>query len=97
MASWAERFAVIRDRHRRDDGSRWSGAALERATGGRVSRNYVSKLGTGRVEDPSFEKIWAISRAMGVPLEEWVEGEPGFSDVRSGPEATGGGQKRCGV
>lgn len=60
------------DRYRRDDGSRWSGAALERATGGKVSRFYVSALRRGLTDDPSFERIAAISEAMGVPLEEWL-------------------------
>ena len=73
MTSWANRFENIRDRYRRDDGTRWGGAALERATGGKVSRSYVSKLRAGRVEEPSFEKIHALSIAMGVPLEEWVQ------------------------
>lgn len=73
MSSWTERFERIRDEHRRDDSSRWGGAALERATGGWVSRNYVSKLKNGHIHDPSFEKIYAISEAMDVPLEAWME------------------------
>lgn len=71
MPHWDERFEQILEVYRRDDGSRWSGAALERASGGIVSRNYISKLRAGRIQDPSFYRMYAISKAMGVPLEEW--------------------------
>lgn len=43
-----------------------------RATGGRVSRNYVSKLANGGIGDPSFGKIYAPAEAMRVPLEAWM-------------------------
>ena len=76
MADWARRFERILDRYRREDGSRWTGAAIERATRGRVKRNYVSALKTGRVANPSFEKLFAISRAMGFPVEVWAEDDP---------------------
>lgn len=71
MEEWANTFEEILDEYRRDDGSKWSGAALERATGGGVSRNYVSSLRRGDIREPSFAKILAISDAMGVPLERW--------------------------
>ncbi|MGB3633310.1 MAG: hypothetical protein WA982_04670 [Rubrobacteraceae bacterium] len=34
--------------------------------------HYVGHLKAGRLKEPSFGKIYAISRAMGVPLDEWV-------------------------
>lgn len=71
---WARKFEELRQLYRRDDGSRWSGAALERATGGKVTVSWVSKLSRGVYQDPGFSKIAAISRAMGVPLEKWLEG-----------------------
>lgn len=70
---WARKFEELREQHRRDDGSRWSGAALERATGGKVTVSWVSKLSRGEYQDPGFSKVAAISRAMGVSLEEWLE------------------------
>lgn len=76
MADWARRFERLLDRYRREDGSRWTGAAIERATRGRVKRNYVSALKTGRVANPSFEKLLAISRAMGFPVDVWAEDDP---------------------
>ena len=45
---------------------------MERATGGYVSRQWVGHLKSGRIKEPSFGKVVAISRAMGVPLEEWT-------------------------
>lgn len=72
MESWAQTFDRLRHQYRRDDGSRWTGAALERATSGEVSRTYISKLHTGQIHDPSFAKISAISRAMGIPLDAWT-------------------------
>ncbi|MGF1473895.1 MAG: helix-turn-helix domain-containing protein [Rubrobacteraceae bacterium] len=60
-------------RYRRDDGSKWGGKSLERATKGYVSHQYVGHLKAGRIKEPSFGKIYAISRAMGIPLEEWLD------------------------
>lgn len=71
MEDWARRFELLRDEYRRDDGSKWTGAALERATGGIVSRTYVSEFARGKIKEPSFSKIVAMSDAMGIPLEAW--------------------------
>lgn len=70
---WARKFEELRERYRRDDGSRWTGAALERATDRRVTVSWVSKLSRGQYQDPGFSKVAAISTAMGIPLEEWLE------------------------
>ena len=65
-------FRRLLERHRRDDGSKWGGKSLERATRGYVSHQYVGHLKAGRIKEPSFGKVYAISRAMGVPLEAWT-------------------------
>ena len=70
---WASTFGRLLSRHRRADGSEWTGADIERATGGRVSRFYISRLKRGIIEDPSFTKIHLISHTIGARLEEWVE------------------------
>lgn len=67
-----ERFRHLQRTYRRPDGSAWTGAEIERATGGEVTRHYVSKLRNGYYGDPGFKKIAAISRVMGIPLEEWA-------------------------
>ena len=86
MADWARIFERILDRYRREDGSRWTGAAIERATRGQVKRNYVSALKTGRIRHPSFEKLDAISCAMGFPITAWKDDDP------PGPPAPQAGQ-----
>lgn len=68
-------FRRLLQRYRRDDGSRWGGKSLERATKGYVSHQYVGHLKSGRIKEPSFGKIYEISRAMGISLEEWTHSE----------------------
>jgi transcriptional regulator with XRE-family HTH domain len=74
-----EKFRRFQRLHRHPDGSPWTGADIERATSGTVTRHYISKLRNGYYKDPSFRKIAAISRAMGIPLEEWTRTEEGSS------------------
>jgi transcriptional regulator with XRE-family HTH domain len=38
-----------------------------------VTRSYVSNLRKGRIENPGFEKLRAIAKAMGFPPELWFE------------------------
>jgi hypothetical protein len=45
----AQRFERFLDTYRRPDGGRWGGADLEGATGGVVTRSYVTNLHKGRV------------------------------------------------
>jgi transcriptional regulator with XRE-family HTH domain len=73
----ARRFERFLDTYRRPDGCRWGGADLERATGGVVTRSYVANLRKGRIENPGYEKMLAISRAMGFPPEAWFEDATG--------------------
>lgn len=60
----------------RPDGSAWTGAEIERATRGEVSRFYVSRLRRGLIDDSGFKKVVAISRAMGIPIEAWLDDHP---------------------
>jgi hypothetical protein len=70
----AQKFRTFLQTYRRADGSRWTGAELERATRGEVSRFYISRFRRGLIKDPSFTKTIAISRAMGIPLKAWTAG-----------------------
>lgn len=54
----SERFARLLDLYRKPDGSEWGGQDLENATGGKVSRSYVTNLGKGRVRT----RPWTSSR-----------------------------------
>ena len=69
----AQRFERFLDTYRRPDGQRWGGAELQKATGGVVSRSYVTNLRKGRMESPGYEKMRAIAKAMGFPPEMWFE------------------------
>ena len=60
----AQRFERLLDTYGRPDGQRWGGAELEKATGGIVSRSYVTNLRKGRMENPGYEKMRAIAKAM---------------------------------
>ena len=69
----AQRFERLLDTYRRPNGQRWGGAELEKATGGIVSRSYVTNLRKGRMENPGFEQMRAIAKAMGFPPQVWFE------------------------
>jgi transcriptional regulator with XRE-family HTH domain len=73
----AQKFERLLDAHRRPDGSRWTGQQLDEATGGVVTRSYVTNLRKGRIENPGYEKMLAIAKAMGFPPEAWFEDMPG--------------------
>jgi hypothetical protein len=73
----AQRFERFPDDYRRPDGSRWTGQKLDGATGGVVPRSYFTNLRKGRIENPGYEKMLAIARAMGFPPEAWFEDAPG--------------------
>ena len=69
----AHRFERFLETYRHPDGRRWGGAELEKATGGIVSRSYVTNLRKGRMDNPGFEKMRAIAKAMGFAPEVWFE------------------------
>jgi transcriptional regulator with XRE-family HTH domain len=69
----ADKFEHFLEVYRRPDGSRWGGQDLHDVTGGVVTRSYVSNLRKGRIENPGFEKLKAIAKAMNFPPELWFE------------------------
>jgi transcriptional regulator with XRE-family HTH domain len=46
-----------------------------------VTRSYVTNLRKGRIENPGYEKLRAIAKAMGFPPEVWFE--DGLGEWRS--------------
>ena len=86
----AQRFERFLDTYRRPDGRRWGGAELQKATGGIVTRSYVTNLRKGRIENPGYEKMRAIAKAMGFPPEMWFEENLG-SEGGSPAQPEGGG------
>lgn len=73
MEDWGRKFERLRDKHRRDDGAKWSGAAIERASGGEINARYISEFRRGKIQDPGVNKLLAISKAMGFDPREWLE------------------------
>ena len=69
----SQKFELFRERYRREDGGRWSGQDLQDATGGVVTRSYISMLRKGKIENPGFDKLRAIAKAMGFSPELWFE------------------------
>ena len=81
MVQIAQKFEHFLEVYRRPDGSRWGGQDLHDATGGVVTRSYVSSLRKGRIESPGFEKLKAIAEAMDFPPELWFEDVENLGEV----------------
>jgi transcriptional regulator with XRE-family HTH domain len=77
----AQKFEHLLDTYRHADGHKWTGAELDEATGGVVTRSYVTNLRKGRIVNPGYEKLRAIAKAMGFVPQAWFE--DGFGDGRS--------------
>ena len=69
----AQKFEDLLEMYRRPDGRRWSGQEIDEATGGVVTRSYVTNLRKGRIENPGYEKMRAIAKAMYFPPDVWFE------------------------
>lgn len=65
MSHVARKFEHLLEICRREEGRRWSGIELERATGGVVTRSYVTNLRMGRIDNPGMDKLAAIAKATG--------------------------------
>jgi transcriptional regulator with XRE-family HTH domain len=79
VAHVAHKIEHLLQIYRRPDGRAWGGAELAKATGGVVPRSYVTNLRKGRIENPGYEMLAAIARAMGFPPEVWFEEDVGSS------------------
>jgi transcriptional regulator with XRE-family HTH domain len=69
----AQRFERLMETYRRPDGRQWTGQELDEATGGVVTRSYVTNLRKGRIDNPGYEKLRAIAKVMGFPPELWFQ------------------------
>jgi transcriptional regulator with XRE-family HTH domain len=77
----AQKFEALLEIYRHPDGRKWSGQEIDEATGGVVSRSYVTNLRKGRIENPGYAKLAAMAKAMGFPPEVWFE--DGIGEGRS--------------
>ncbi len=69
----ARRFERLLESFRHVDGRQWTGQELDEATGGVVTRSYVTNLRKGRIENPGYEKLRAIAKVMDFPPELWFQ------------------------
>jgi transcriptional regulator with XRE-family HTH domain len=77
----AQKFESLLEIYRRPDGRRWSGQEIDEATGGVVSRSYVTNLRKGRIDNPGYAKLAAMAKAMDFPVEVWFD--EGLGEGRS--------------
>jgi len=77
----AQKFEALLEMYRRPDGRRWSGQEIDEATGGDVTRSYITNLRKGRIENPGYAKLAAMAKAMGFAPEVWFE--EGLGEGRS--------------
>jgi hypothetical protein len=77
----AQKFEALLEMYRHPDGRRWTGQEIDEATGGVVTRSYVTNLRKGRIDSPGYEKMKAIAKAMGFAPEVWFE--DGLGEGRS--------------
>jgi transcriptional regulator with XRE-family HTH domain len=68
-----QKFEALLEMYRHPDGRKWSGQEIDEATGGVVTRSYVTNLRKGRIENPGYEKLAAMAKAMHFPPEVWFE------------------------
>ena len=83
----AQKFEALLETYRRPDGRKWSGQEIDEATGGVVSRSYVTNLRKGRIDNPGYTKLAAMAKAMGFPVEVWFD--DGLGEGRSVGQAEG--------
>jgi transcriptional regulator with XRE-family HTH domain len=77
----AQKFESLLEIYRHPDGRKWSGQEIDEATGGVVSRSYVTNLRKGRIDNPGYAKLAAMAKAMGFAPEMWFE--DGLGEERS--------------
>jgi len=77
----AQKFEALLEMYPHPDGRKWSGQEIDEATGGVVTRSYVTNLRKGRIDNPGYEKLAAMAKAMGFPPEVWFE--DGLGEGRS--------------
>lgn len=70
---YSEKFGIMLEVIGRPDGGKWTGAKMDRATGGKVGPSYFTSLRDGHIEIPRADKIEAIARVMGFPPELWFK------------------------
>jgi transcriptional regulator with XRE-family HTH domain len=87
----AQKFELLLGTYRRPDGRVWSGREIDDATGGVVTRSYITNLRKGRIRNPGYEKLRAIAKAMGFPPKLWFEDSNNLLEVAPAVPSDGRG------
>jgi transcriptional regulator with XRE-family HTH domain len=88
MGGWhlshvARKFGLLLEAYRpRENGGKWSGIELERATGGVLTRSHITNLRKGRIENRGMDKLWALASERWASPELWFEEKLSGADVR---------------
>lgn len=72
-SEYAVKFEKLLEKYPRADGNKWRGIDFHEATGGFVSKSYVTNLRKGRMEHPGIPKLKEIAEVMGFPFRLWLE------------------------
>jgi hypothetical protein len=83
----AQRFEHLLNTYRRPDGHRWTGQQLDEATHGVVPRSYFVNLQKGRIDNPGYEKLAAMAKAMRFAPALWFEED--FGHMPDGQSSEG--------
>lgn len=67
---WADRFRALLNRYGRN-GRPWTLRAIQHASGGKVSEQYLSEFQSGGYARPGIDKLKAISDALNAPFSLW--------------------------
>src|SRR5215203_1596323 len=72
----AQKFEGLLEMYRRPDGRRWSGQEIDEATGGIVTRSYITNLlAEGQDRKPWFREVESHSQGHGLSSGVVVRGE----------------------
>ena len=62
----AQKFETLLEIYRHPDGRKWSGQEIDEATGGVVTRSYITNLRKGRIDNPGYAKLAAMAKVREV-------------------------------
>ena len=86
--NFGKKLSRTLDLYRKPDGSQWTPREIEVATDGFVNVRYLTALKTDRIQQPSWDRLIAISDVVGAPRELWMK------DLESWTEALNRDQMR---
>ncbi len=84
-------FARLLDTYRKPDGSRWQLKEIEEATNGFVRGGYLTNLRKGRIRQPGWDRMKAVARVVGFPMQLWFEEPKHWDKVLEGDSKSDGG------